>query len=168
MMNDHDHARGDERGGTEPDPAEQAEAPRWYQRALPVTALAGLGIAAVALALPGLDDEIELSTSRQPQPFVELSLSGAPAELCAGGDTPRVRFRVESHLPELRRIGYTITVTTQGREVSREGAKLRIGPGQAKSVWTQVAAPAASPYTVSVDLRNRPETVRVHCPGGRA
>jgi hypothetical protein len=78
-----------------------------------------------------------------------------------------VRFRVVSHLEELRRIGYTIAVTSQGREVSRESAKLRIGPGQAKSVWTQVAATDA-PYTVTVDLRNRPETVRVHCPGSQA
>ncbi len=166
-MNDDDHARGAAWEGAGEDPAEQAGSPRWYQRALPVTAIAGLGLAAVALALPGLDDDIELSTSRQPQPFVELFLSAPPAELCDGGDAPRVRFRVVSHLEELRRIGYTISVTSQGREVSREVAKLRIGPGQAKSVWTQVAAPDA-PYTVTVDLRNRPETVRVHCPGSQA
>jgi hypothetical protein len=154
------------REGTTPD--EGTRGPRWWERLVPVAGLALALAAAAAFALPGLEDELELSTGRQPQPFVELYLSGRPANVCAGGETARVRFRVRSHLGEPRRIGYTISVTAKGREVSRRAAKMRIGPGRAKRVRTRVAAPAAAPYTVSVNLRHRPETVRVHCPGNPA
>jgi hypothetical protein len=146
-------------------PDKGTRGPRWWERLVPVAGLALALVAGAAFALPGLDDELELSTSRQPQPFVELSLSGRPANLCAGGEAPRVRFRVTSHLPKHRRIGYTISVTAAGGEMSREAATLRIGPGQAKSVRKQMVAPAAAPYTVTINLRHRPETVRVHCPG---
>jgi hypothetical protein len=149
-------------------PDEGARGPRWWQRVVPVAGLALVMAAAAAFALPGLEDELELSTSRQPQPFVELFLSGPPARLCARGDAPYVRFGVKSHLPELRRIGYTISVRATGRVVSRKAARIRIGPGKATSVRTRVTAPAAAPYAVTVNLRHRPETVRVHCPGNPA
>jgi len=152
----------------DPTPDEGTRAPRWWQRVVPVAGLALALAATAAFALPGLDDELQLSTSRHPQPFVELYLSGPPANLCARGEAPRVRFGVNSHLQQPRRIGYTISVSAQGQEVSREAARIRIRPGQARSVRTRVAAPAAAPYTVAVNLRHRPETVRVHCPGNPA
>jgi hypothetical protein len=152
----------------DPTPDEGTRAPRWWQRVVPVAGLALAMAATAAFALPGLDDQLELSTSRQPQPFVELSLSGPPAKLCAGGEAARVRFRVTSHLQELRRIGYTVSVSANGREVSRKAARIRIAPGRARSVRTRTAAPTAAPYTVTVNLRHRPETVRVHCAGSPA
>jgi hypothetical protein len=151
-------------GREDPTPDDGARGPRWWQRVVPVAGLALVMAAVAAFALPGLDDELELSTSRQPQPFVELSLSGPPAKLCAGDEAARVRFRVKSHLKERRRIGYIVTVRAKGREVSRKAARIRVGPGRARSVRTRAAAPAGAPYTVTVNLRHRPETVRVHCP----
>lgn len=142
----------------EPD-AHTEERPRWHQRALPVTGLVVVGLAAAALTLP--DDEIELSTSRRPQPFVELYLTGSGDQVC---DAERLRFRMQSHLVRQRTVTYQVAVAAAGQPpTTREQGSLRLDPQEAKSVWTEVTAPSASAYTVTVELLGRPELLRVHC-----
>lgn len=140
----------------------------WWQRLLPVSGIAALVLALAAFVFPGLDDEIELSTSREPQPFVELYLTDRPAAVCAG-DSAQIRFRVESHLQRRRPLRYRIGVDPAGRraETVRERGTLRIAPGRTRSIRTQVAAPDRTGYDITVRLQRRPERLRVHCEGTR-
>ena len=150
---------------TETTPNERTSAPRWWQRVVPV---AGLGLAAVAVAAYALpDDQVALSTSRAPQPFVELFLATRADNVCSP-DVAQVRFRMQSHLERQRALRYTIALDPAGGgDAARESGKLRLDPGEAKSRWVRLAAPSDS-YTVTVSLKDRPETLRVHCPGGRS
>ena len=162
-----------------PDPDEGAVTPaqatpptpgelRWWQRVVPLSGIAVVVLAVAAFALPGLDDEIELSTRRSPQPFVELSLANRPAAVCADG-SPRVRFGVQSHLDRRRTLRYRVAVDPagpDGRTVVDRG-RLRLAPGRAARVRTAVPAPAGTAYDVTVRLENRPERLRIHCEGSR-
>ena len=138
--------------------------PRWWQRVVPVTLLAVVAVAA-ALSLMDLGDELELSTSRRPQPFLELALTRTPEKACG----PRVGFEVTSHLEESRRIPWTVTVDPSGEEratVVARGA-VRLPAGGVRSAVARVVAPPR-PYDVVVRLQDRPELLRVHCQGAGA
>ena len=149
----------------EPPPEQATGDLHWWQRLLPVSGIAALVLALAAYAFPGLDDEIEVSTTREPQPFLELYLTGRPAAVCAG-DVAQVRFRVESHLRRVRTLGYRVGVDPAGpRETVRRRGRTRIAPDQGKSVRTEVAAPAGTAYDITVRLRHRPERLRIHCDG---
>jgi hypothetical protein len=137
--------------------------PRWWQRVVPVSLLA-LVVVGAALGLLDMGDEIELSTSRKPQPFLELALSRSPDKACGR----KVTFEVTSHLQGSRRIPWTVTVDPAGPEratVTARGA-VRLPAGGARSATARVAAPPR-PYDVVVRLPDRPELLRVHCQADR-
>jgi hypothetical protein len=149
---------------TAPEP--EAGPTHWWQRLLPVSGIAAALLALVAVQLPGLGDEIELSTSRSPQPFVELSLVGRPDALCARR-SPQVRFRIESHLRRARTLGYRIGVDpARAREQAvRERGRTSIAPGEARSLSAEAVAPVGTAYDITVRVLHRPERLRVHCDG---
>ncbi len=138
---------------------ESTPALRWYQRAVPMGGLAAVALAATLYALP--DDEVELSTTRQPQEFVELYLATKPQAVCR---THLLRFQLHSHLEERRTLDYRITVARGGEQqpVDAKG-RVRLMPDRSKTVRTEVSAPSRSAYTVTIDLRGRPELIRIHC-----
>jgi hypothetical protein len=138
----------------------------WWQRLLPVSGIAAVVLALVTYAFPGLDDELEVSTSRKQHPFVELYLTSPPGAVCAS-DSPQVRFRVESHLKRVRTLGYRIGVDPAGSRAQtvRKRGRTRIAPGQAKSLRRKVSAPVGTAYDLTVRLQHRPERLRIHCDG---
>lgn len=140
------------------------ERTRWWQRVVPVVGLGCLGVAVAAATVPGLAEEIELSTSRQEQSFVELFLTTSADTLC-GGEQAHVRFRVQSHLDRPRVLRHAITLDPSRGPTTRRAVKVRVDPGEAHDAAVRIPTPEAGAYTVTVRLRGRPEVVRVHCPG---
>lgn len=141
--------------------------PRWWQRAVPLTALVVVG-GAVAATAAGTAQEIEVSTSRVSQPFLELSLAGGRAAVCDEGSTARVRFRVTSHLGSEERVTWTVRLDPAGpREPARARGRVRLAPGSTRLVPASVPAPRG-PYDVTVRIQDHPELLRVHCRGGRS
>src|SRR5512145_566062 len=88
--------------------AESSRAPRLWQRAVPVTALA-VAAAGLTLAFANDSDEVELSTSRIEQPFVELALTNDVSRVC-GTRTAQVRFFLTSHLPAAEQLTWRVAV----------------------------------------------------------
>lgn len=141
--------------------------PRWWQRVVPVAALA-LALATAVAFLPGMDDEVELTTRRSAQPFVELFMLTRPARFCTPGRAT-VRFRLQSHLTRTEELTYVVATDPAGRgKVHRNVGRVTITPGEARSRQVRVVAPAGGHFTVTVRLRGRPEMLRVHCAGGRS
>ena len=148
-----------------------APAPRWYQRVLPVTGLAVLLLALAALAIPAFRDQVELSTSRQSQPYVELFFARSAAETgqatcLAKGAKAYVRFVVASHLDDRQSVAYRISMvpTTKGAKAARRAGAVRITPGTSAMVTKSFARPRQG-YTVSVRLPALDQQLRAHCPG---
>ncbi|WP_148572993.1 hypothetical protein [Nocardioides caldifontis] len=140
-----------------------AAPPRWWQRALPMTLLALLvGAGAVAALDP---DELALSTSREPQPFVELLLTGAPQQVCR---KETVGFQLTSHLEEAGRVRWSVSVrpTNAEKPTDRDQGSVRLSPGGTRSESVRLAAPGRA-YDVVVRLPDRPELLRIHCQGAR-
>ena len=109
-------------GGTEGVP------PRWWQRAVPVTALALLAAGATATLL-GSTDEVRASTTRQEQPFVELVLLKAPDKVC-GKQAAAVRFTVVSHLdaPATLRWRVAVDPAREGRRTTARSGSVDLQP----------------------------------------
>ncbi len=148
--------------------------PRWWQRAVPASALAV--VVAVAVALTGVPDrELELSTTRVPQTFLELELAVPRAAVCTG-ERARVRFRLTSRLAQAERLRWTVRLDRRGRgdggdrpkavRSVRERGRVTVDPGAARQVRTSLPAPRA-PYTVTVRIQDHPELLRLHCRGSR-
>jgi hypothetical protein len=148
-------------GTSTPEPDAARRPPRWWQRALPVAALALLALGAAVLVLP--DDEVSLSTSRTPQEFLELAATRTGAQVCSG-DTARVAFRVTSHLGGERRVQWRISVDPAGSrpDTVRERGAFWMPPGDARHVLAEVAAPDG-PFVLTVRVTDRPELLRLHC-----
>jgi hypothetical protein len=146
--------------------AEGSVPARWWQRAVPVTALAVLA-AGATVALAGSNDEVRVSTSRQEQPFVELVLLQAPDRVC-GKQVARVRFAVVSHLdaPETLRWRVAADPARKGRKTVARTGEVALDPEAARQQRVRVRAPRRGAYDVTVTLADRPETLRVHCEGG--
>ena len=139
-------------------------APRWWQRALPLTAVAVVATVAVVV-LGGSSDQVRLSTSRQEQPFVELGLTRAPEQVC-GRKQARVRYAVTSHLPESSPLTLRLTIDPleKGRSTTQERT-LTIEPEATVSLRATVDAPRGD-YDVVVTVKDRTEALRVHCQAG--
>lgn len=138
---------------------DQPVAARWYQRVLPVTGLALAVLALAALVLPAFRHQVALSTTRQPQPFVELYFSKSlPADQVACGK--EVRFTVVSHLEESRRLRYDVSAGP----AQRTGTVL-LRPGRSRQVRVPVDAPAA--HLVAVRLPALDQHLLLHCDGAR-
>ncbi len=138
--------------------------PRWYQRVLPVTGLVLALLALAAVVSPAFRHQVALSTSRQPQPFVELYFWGAGHAGHAGKALcgRQVRFTVVSHLEETRTLTYRVTV---GGEDGRPGS-IRIRPGETRDVTTRVSPPP-EPHTVAVRIPDLDQHLLAHCGGGQ-
>jgi hypothetical protein len=147
---------------------------RWFQRVLPVTALAVVLIGVAALLIPTFRDQVELSTSRQSQSYVELYFhrtGGKAAQvMCTTkGSTVRVRFVVASHLDKRQALAYRVLLvpTAKGAKAQRKAGSVRVTPGTAVEVGTSFVRPRKG-YTVSVRLPALDQQLRAHCPGQRS
>ena len=136
----------------------------WWQRALPVTVMAGVAAVAV-LQLGGSNEQVRLSTAREDQQFVELSLTTSPQRVCSGQPGSTV-VDVVSHL-DRRRVGWVVAVDPAGpaKPQVRERGQVRVEPGESRAVRTQARGSGA--YDVVVRVAGRPERLLVHCGGGR-
>ncbi len=154
-------------------PETPAPAPRWFQRVLPVTGLAIVLVALAALVVPAFRDQVELSTSRQPEPYVELYFAHAAAPdgqaVCtAKAGKAVVRFVIGSHLAKEHPVAYRVAVdpTAPGVKTSRAKQSVRVAPGASATVTKLFALPRKG-YTVSVGLPALGQQLRAHCPGQR-
>ena len=154
-------------------PENPAPAPRWFQRVLPVTGLALALVALATLLVPAFRDQMELSTSRQPEPYVELyfARSAAPngqAVCTAQGGRAVVRFVVGSHLAKEQSVAYRVVVdpVAKGVPTSRARGSVRVDPGASAPVTKALVRPRRG-YTVSVSLPALGQQLRAHCPGQR-
>jgi len=153
-----------------PGEAPEGSPPRWYTRALPVTA-AAVGIVAVAaLVSPGLRHQLVLSTSHQPQSYAELYFDQAPdgtrATCTRSADGVEVGFVVASHLDDEDDLAYVVSVASAaatGATEVQEGS-VHVVPGRATQVARGFAAPRGA-YDVSVRLRGLDQEIRAHCGG---
>ncbi len=155
-------------------PEQDATAPRWFQRVLPVTALGVALIGVVALLVPAFREQVELSTSQQSQPYVELYFQHtagktAQAVCTAKGTSAQVRFVVASHLQKREAVAYRISMgpTAKGAKAQRRAGAVRVTPGTAVEVRKSFALPRKG-YTVSVSLPALGQQLRAHCPGRRS
>lgn len=145
----------------------------WFHRVLPVTGLLAVLVALGALVLPGFRDQVALSTSRQPESYVELYFprttpTGAPATCLRRGDSVLVRFVVASHLASPEALGYRVRVKARGDAVLRRTGTVRVRPDSARTVRRAFVLPRGAEYAVTVALPALDQRVRAHCPGGRS
>ena len=154
-------------------PETPTPAPRWFQRVLPVAGLALALVALASLVVPAFRDQVELSTSRQPEPYVELyfARSAAPtgqAVCTAHAGRAVVRFVIGSHLADEQPVAYRIAVDPVARSArtSRAAGSVRVVPG-ASAVVTKAFVRPRRGYTVSVSLPAQGQQLRAHCPGQR-
>ena len=152
-------------------PAEQEHAHlRWYQRTVPVV---GLVLALVTLAfflVPGFRHQVALSTSRQPDPFVELSFTDTRNDnqmLCTGSaTTATVHFSVASHLENRQWLAFQVGVAPAGRpeESVRRSVRDLVSPGEVRTFTEQVPRPAGA-YDVIVRLPELGQRLHARCGG---
>jgi len=153
--------------------SQDAGAPRWHQRALPV--LGGvLAVVALAAALsPGVRHQLVLSSTHQRQSFVELYFAEAPdgtRALCAqDGARATVSFTVASHLDEPRELAYVVSVDRRGGAADRSAGRTQEGtvhvrPGEVAHV-DRVVRGAGAAYDVAVRLPGSDQEIRAHCGG---
>ena len=152
--------------------AETPDAPRWYQRVLPVSAAAVALVALVALVVPAFRDQVALSVSRQSQPYVELyfARSTAPngqAVCTRKGSAVLVRFVIASHLERRQAVAYRVAVDPVGKRSRpmRKAGSLRVTPGTTPEVRASFVVPRRQGYTVSVALPVFDQALRARCPG---
>jgi hypothetical protein len=141
---------------------------------LPVSAVALVLIALAALAVPAFRDQVELSTSRKQQPFVELFFARTPAGaqlVCdRRGSSVRVLFSVASHLEKQQRLGYRVSVLSSGKgaHAVRKAGAVQAIPGTTVQVRKAFVLPRKQGYTVSVRLPALDQELRAHCSGRRS
>jgi hypothetical protein len=140
-----------------------------------VTGLVLALVAVAALVSPAFRDQVALSTTRQPQPYVELFFprttpSGAPATCLRRGDSVRVRFVVASHLERTQRLRFRVRLdrAAEGRRTLRRVGSVRATPGTARVVRRAFVLPRGEGYTVTVALPALDQHVRAHCRGRRS
>ena len=142
---------------------------RWFQRVVPVTGLVLAVVALAALVLPSVRHQVALSTTRQPQPYVELSFARpTPRAMCGQGKPAQVRFQLVSHLEQRRRLAYRVVVDGAGTPARTLKGSIPVDPGRSRVVRAPVAAPASTAYTVAVRLPARHQQILAHCPAGRS
>lgn len=139
------------------------ERAHWYRRVLPVAALAVGLVALLALAVPSVRDQIELSASHQPQQYVALSFArdadGTVPVCTLTGDDVSVVFTVDSGLREARTLDYVVQVGQDKRDGTVE-----VQPGESVDV-TQVLHRPTKHFAVAVRLPEADREVIAHCGG---
>lgn len=155
------------------DPQQDAARTRWFQRVLPVTGLAVL-LALAALAVPPLRHQVELSVSRQPQPYVELYFARqtgpvAQATCLRRGTTVGVRFVIASHLEHHQAVAYRVALDPAGKgRTVRKTGRADTFPQRAVEVRKTFTLPRRKGYTVTVSLPALDQQLRARCAGGRS
>lgn len=140
---------------------------RWWQRAVPVSLLVG-AVAAVALVAGVPGRQLELSTTRVPQPFLEAQLVGRGAAACVGpGERAWVRAKVTSRLEDTEHLQWTVRLERDRADETeaatrRKQGRFRLDPDATRVLRTSLRAPRR-PYTVTVRFPDHPEVLRAHC-----
>lgn len=136
---------------------------RWWQRALPVSALALAAVALAALVVPGFRHQLALSASHETSPYVELSFTHAgqgSGALCkTKGRKVRVDFTVASHLESSQDVEYDVST---GEDDTAGTVPLE--PGESGDVTVWLAHPGAE-YDVVVRLAGTDQLLTAHCGG---
>jgi hypothetical protein len=151
--------------------AEDAPPPRWYLRVVPVSGVLIL-LVGLALVVPPFRNQIELSLTRQLDPYVELYFArsvpaGGQAVCTRTGATVRVSFVVASHLESRQAVAWNVLLAPAGkarRALSQHGS-LHTVPGHATGMRASFSLPKKQGYTVSVTLPAQHQQLRAHCPG---
>jgi hypothetical protein len=149
-------------------PAPQGGSARWFARVLPVTAIAIVLIGLAALLSPAFRDQVRLSLSRQPQPYVELyfakSAAGKQPVCLRKGGSVRVRFVLESHLAKRQPVAYQVLVNPKstGLETLHRAGQAVLSPGTPVTLRKSFRLPRGG-YTVSVVLADLDQHLRAHC-----
>lgn len=153
---------------------QQPDAPRWFQRVLPVTGLVIAVIALAALVVPAFRDEVKASVSRQSQQYVELYFArsvGPVAQIVCQrrGSAVGVRFVIASHLERSQAVAYRVAVdpTGKGQRTLRRAGSARTFPKKPTEVKTVFTLPRGAGYTVSVSLPALGQQLRARCSGRR-
>jgi hypothetical protein len=155
-------------------PEDAPAASRWFQRVLPLSAVVAVLIALAALVSPAFRDQVELSTSRQAQPFVALyfarTTDGTQVVCSRKGRSVRVLFDVASHLERQQRLAYRVSVlsTAKGAKAQRKAGSVQSAPGATTQVQKTFVLPRHEGYTVSVSLPALDQQLRAHCSGRRS
>ena len=146
---------------------EGQRASRWYQRVLPVSALALVVVALLALVFPGVREQVALSATHEPEQYVALSFGRAAdgtVVVCTGSRAAvKVRFAVESHLADGKELAYEIGVGDK----SRTGT-VKVDPGETVVVTRAVPRPGDESFDVTVRLPGADQQVLAHCDGARS
>jgi hypothetical protein len=142
---------------------------RLAMRAVPVVCVLALLCAAALIASPTLRRQMDLSFTRQPEPYVDLYFADvAAARSChAVRGTSALRVSVASHLTAPRRLRYLAQVMPAGVG-DRSTGVLATTPGQVSTATVRMRVPADA-YSVRIRLLGRPGQLLVHCaaaPGG--
>ena len=136
---------------------------RWYQRVLPVCALALVVVALAALVAPGFRHQLALSASHRTDPYLELSFTDAAkgsAALCAtDGRKVRVDFTIDSHLEDSQDVEYAVST---GKDDTVDS--LPLAPGESGDISVLLAHPAGE-YDVVVRLTGTDQLLTAHCGG---
>ena len=138
----------------------------WWRRALPLGALALVVVLAVT-ALGHSDAQVRASTTREPQPFLELGLTRSPDDVC-GPRRVVLRFALTSHYPTAQTLDVAVAAepVPAGRgEVRRRTVTMQ--PEGTVSLTDRLPAPRGE-YDVVVSVADHPERLRIHCDGGDA
>jgi hypothetical protein len=143
---------------------------RWFQRVVPTSMLGLLVVALAMLAVPGVRDQVSLSTSHRAEPFVELYFarpsSGPPVACVRRGDTVRVGFVVASHLQQAETIGYRVIVAPTGKHAKamRKHGDVSVQPGKSRQVSPSFPLRHGKHYAVTVRLPALHQLLRARCP----
>ena len=155
-------------------PQDAPAASRWFQRVLPLASVVVVLIALAALVSPAFRDQVELSTSRQAQPFVALyfarTADGAQVVCSRKGRSVRVLFDVASHLGKQQPLAYRVSVVSaaKGATAQRRAGSVQPPPGATTQVQKTFVLPRNEGYTVSVSLPALDQQLRAHCSGRRS
>ena len=143
---------------------------RWFQRVLPTSVLGVLVLVLAVLLVPGVRQQVTLSTSHRPEPYVELYFAhpaaGHHMACLRRGSTVRVGFVIASHLERRQTVAYRATVK-RARHASRvlhKAGTTRVAPGDARTMRPGFALPPGHAYTVTVRLPALHQQLRARCP----
>jgi hypothetical protein len=144
--------------------------PRWFQRVLPTSVLGVLVLVLATLLVPGVRQQVSLSTSHRPEPYVELYFarpsSGHHVACVRRGKTVKVGFVIASHLERRQTIAYRATVRRSGHgsRVLHNAGATRVTPGTTRTVRPTFALRPGHAYTVTVRLPALHQQLRARCP----
>ena len=140
-------------------------------RVVPVTTLVVAVVAALAVVVPGVRDQLALSATHETQGYVALAFprnQAGKVVVCApppAGRKAEVRvgFDVGSHLEQARELRYVLTVGDR-----RHTGTVTTDPGETTRVVRTLAAPARPAsagrgWTVTVALPEVDRRIHAHC-----